>query len=428
VVGGNDLDGLRLEADGTQVLGNYIGLGTGGTTDLGNGRNGVTIADAAGNTLGGSSPGARNVISGNAANGVDMAGADATTIAGNFIGTDAAGSTPVGNGRLGVRIASLSSANTIGGDVSEAENLFVGNADDAIGVVDGAGNGNVIARNVGSAATAPFIDLDPADGPGNDPATGPQGGAQPPVVVHANAAGADGTAPPGATVRVFRSASAPGSAPADIQAFLGSAIADATGAWQASYSAAVPDGTGVTATQTTAAGTSELSAVRATGDNPPDTPIVSAPGGGPAPTTVPIADTSKPVVERFTVTNKVFRRSSSPTPLGTRRKRPRGTTFRFQSSEAGVVKLVIERVVAGRRVGRRCLADSRARRKRRRCTRFVRAATLTRTGAVGQNRIAFSGRAGRKALPIGRYRGSLQVTDAAGNASNVKRVSFRIVR
>ena len=62
-------------------------------------------------------------------------------------------------------------------------------------------HGNVIARNVGSAATAPFIDLDPADGPGNDPATGPSGGAQQPVIAHAHAKAADGTAPPGATDR-----------------------------------------------------------------------------------------------------------------------------------------------------------------------------------------------------------------------------------
>ena len=44
------------------------------------------------------------------------------------------------------------------------------------------------------------------------------------------------------------------------------------------------------------------------------------------------------------------------------------------------------------------------------------------------NRKKFSGKLGRKKLKAGRYRASLKATDAAGNVSVVKRLSFKVVR
>ena len=88
-----------------------------------------------------------------------------------------------------------------------------------------------------------------------------------------------------------------------------------------------------------------------------------------------------------------------------RRPAPRGTAFRFRLSEAATVSIKIERALPGRKVGRKCRPESRRLRKRKRCTRYVRKATLTRRKRkAGANTVSFSGRIGRRPLRAGRYR------------------------
>lgn len=55
-------------------------------------------------------------------------------------------------------------------------------------------------------------------------------------------------------------------------------------------------------------------------------------------------------------------------------------------------------------------------------------ATLRRAGRPGANRIALTGRIGRRALRPGRYRLRVTATDAAGNRSRTRTRTFRIVR
>ena len=94
------------------------------------------------------------------------------------------------------------------------------------------------------------------------------------------------------------------------------------------------------------------------------------------------------------------------------RRLGRGTVLRFRSSEAGTASIAFSRVVRGKR-GR---------------TRARAAGRLTRRIAAGPARIALSGRVGRRAMRVGRYRLTLQVRDAAGNASRPVRLRFRIAR
>jgi hypothetical protein len=67
-------------------------------------------------------------------------------------------------------------------------------------------------------------------------------------------------------------------------------------------------------------------------------------------------------------------------------------------------------------------------RKAKKCTRFQAAGKLTRSGVAGKNKLAFSGRLGRKALKPGTYRATLTAVDAAGNKSARRTVSFKVVR
>jgi uncharacterized delta-60 repeat protein len=106
----------------------------------------------------------------------------------------------------------------------------------------------------------------------------------------------------------------------------------------------------------------------------------------------------------------------------------RGTTFRYTLSEAARVVFRIERKGRGRKVGRRCRAQTRKNRKRRRCVRYQRVGSFAQAGKAGRNRKPFSGKIGRRRLRPARYRATLTATDPAGNVSKPKRVSFRVVR
>ncbi len=159
---------------------------------------------------------------------------------------------------------------------------------------------------------------------------------------------------------------------------------------------------------------------------PAPTPSVT-----PTPSPTPVVDRTKPVVSAVSVTNKRFRRSSKATAVSAQRRRAaakQGTTFRLRLSEAATLRIVLERKETGRRVGKSCRKATRALRRRKACTRYVAKGTLTRKLTAGTKRIAFSGRVGRRAIPLGIYRARLVATDAAKNRSTERRVAFTVVR
>jgi hypothetical protein len=156
---------------------------------------------------------------------------------------------------------------------------------------------------------------------------------------------------------------------------------------------------------------------------------VAAPGVAP--------DSSAPGVSGYRVGASRFSVARAATPVdAVAAAVPRGTTFTYTLSEAARAQLTIARAETGVRVGsacrkrtRRLLAQLRRRKQRaRRCTRYVRAGVLTRTSHQGANRVAFSGRIGKRALKPARYRTTLTATDAAANASAPRNVTFTIVR
>jgi PKD domain len=146
--------------------------------------------------------------------------------------------------------------------------------------------------------------------------------------------------------------------------------------------------------------------------------VVSAPPGGGGGTTPPpptAKDTTAPTISSLAVQPK-------------RARRGKRVTFSFQLDEAAAVQVRIERVLPGRKQGRSCRKPSARNRKGKRCTRFARVTTLTATGLKGANSVRFSGRVRGRALAAGRYPATVVATDAAGNASAPKRVSFVVRR
>lgn len=125
IISSSGKTGILLKGSGSAanvVRGNYIGINTQGTGPLTDGfvGTGITILDASHNTIGGTTPGARNVISANA-RGVWIAArngdAVGNVIAGNFIGTNKNGQgQQLGNGS-GIRIDGAGAKNNVvGGD------------------------------------------------------------------------------------------------------------------------------------------------------------------------------------------------------------------------------------------------------------------------------------------------------------------------
>src|SRR5262249_50841917 len=101
------LGGIRLETAGSNIVaGNFIGTGPQGTNSLPNGDVGVFLDHAAGNRIGGTNAGDRNVISGNLHAGVFIFECDSSgnTIQGNLIGTSLSGLVPLGNRTNGIVI------------------------------------------------------------------------------------------------------------------------------------------------------------------------------------------------------------------------------------------------------------------------------------------------------------------------------------
>ena len=142
------------------------------------------------------------------------------------------------------------------------------------------------------------------------------------------------------------------------------------------------------------------------------------------------------------MTHRTFRVGRSSTALtgrtaGRRRARriPVGTTFRFAlfvprtlvAGPPAIVRIAIARATVGRLSGHRCVKPTRKLARHRRCTRFVAVGTLRRTAHDGANKVAFSGRIGRKALKPGAYRATL--TPSWGATKGAPRaLRFRVVR
>ena len=130
MISGNTFAGIEIKGGGmfNAVQGNYIGTDASGTDALGN-RSGVVVASTS-NTIGGTEPGARNVISGNTDEGVSMDAVfgegSSNMVQGNYIGTDATGSTAVANGS-GIEISGMHE-NLIGGSQPGARNVISGNS------------------------------------------------------------------------------------------------------------------------------------------------------------------------------------------------------------------------------------------------------------------------------------------------------------
>ena len=154
LISGNKTNGILITgtpARGNTIAANFIGTTFTGSSPLSNRNSGIVIRDSANNTVGGTMPGERNVISGNANCGIEFYGGSATgnVVQGNYLGLASNGVSKLGNGYgggfgAGVYLGSLARGNAIGGAAPGARNVI---ADNTFGIVGQVAFGNTIQGN-----------------------------------------------------------------------------------------------------------------------------------------------------------------------------------------------------------------------------------------------------------------------------------------
>ncbi len=159
--------GIQVSVGGAAsvIAGNYVGTNAAGSAALGNNRDaagaeaGIELF-AGGVTLGGTAPADRNLVSGNNvgfSRGIELWDSSGNTIQGNYVGTNAAGTLPLGNAGAGIALDGTvvggSDNNLIGGVVAGAANLVsAGLAEGVAAYTTSAGNAVLGNRIYGNAA------------------------------------------------------------------------------------------------------------------------------------------------------------------------------------------------------------------------------------------------------------------------------------
>jgi parallel beta-helix repeat protein len=128
-----DFDGISVNGENNIIAGNYIGTNISGAADLGNQMRGVGSGGGTsdGLLIGGLNPEDRNVIAGNDDTGISPTdGSDNWTVQGNYVGLGSDGSTAVPNAQAnGSGALSLDDGDghTVGGSADGAQNVISGN-------------------------------------------------------------------------------------------------------------------------------------------------------------------------------------------------------------------------------------------------------------------------------------------------------------
>ncbi len=157
VISGN-LFGVYLQFAANSVIqGNFIGTNGAGTSAIANAEGVDIYQGSTGNTIGGTTPPAQNIISGNTHNGVYISDSNTTNnfVEGNFIGVDSTGGVSLANGFNGVEIVSGANDNTIGGTAAGDRNTISGNTQNGIYISGSTTTNNFVEGN--------FIGVDSTD-------------------------------------------------------------------------------------------------------------------------------------------------------------------------------------------------------------------------------------------------------------------------
>jgi hypothetical protein len=141
---------VRLSGPGSTgnlLLDDYVGTDAGGTLPLGNGSGVVLDGGAWGNTVGTPAAQGGNLVSANLGAGITVGGpgTSGNLVQGNYVGTDVYSSVALGNGGAGVLLTAA--GNTLGGTGYGAGNVISGNAGPGVLLRGPGATANLLANN-----------------------------------------------------------------------------------------------------------------------------------------------------------------------------------------------------------------------------------------------------------------------------------------
>jgi hypothetical protein len=139
-------------------------------------------------------------------------------------------------------------------------------------------------------------------------------------------------------------------------------------------------------------------------------------------------DSAEPTAGRDTVAPVLSRLSVSPRRFVVRRRTRTAARIRWRLSEPARVTLHVDRARPGFRRGGRCVARRPRTSRIRRCTRFARVGSFTRTRQAGRATVRSNGFVNGRRLRPGRHRLTAIPRDAAGNRGKARRTAFRVRR
>jgi titin len=249
LISGNAEYGILITgatSSGNVIQGNFIGTSASGMDAIPNGYDGVMLRNGTlNNTIGGATPGSRNIISGNLLDGIEIqaTNTNGTVVQGNWIGVDASGWGALGNGEYGVFVGGVINDATLGPDNRIAYNglggvnIFGADTEGVVitqnSIFQNAYDGIVLTSNGNNNISAPTISTTSMSS----------------VLI-------EGTACSGCTVEVFTNLEGEDQG----RTYIGTATADGSGDW--SLTVACIGSPYLTATATDAVdGTSEFSSV-----------------------------------------------------------------------------------------------------------------------------------------------------------------------
>jgi titin len=151
VISGNANQGVVIadpNTSGNIIEGNFIGTNPNGTSAISNAWAGIEFFNwPSGNSIGGTTAAARNIISGNGIQGVNLNTCSNNVVQGNYIGVDVNGTNRIPNQASGILFYNQAQSNVI------AANVISGNGNQGIAIFDSGTTSNLVAGNfIGVAA------------------------------------------------------------------------------------------------------------------------------------------------------------------------------------------------------------------------------------------------------------------------------------
>jgi hypothetical protein len=161
-------DAIQLnQTSSNRIAGNYLGTDLSGTVGRGNAGAGLfLVGGAKNNTVGGTTSGEANLISGNNLFGmvISQTGTSGNQILGNLIGTDVTGKVGLGNGNVGVYILGGATGNTVGGANPGTGNVISGNGYGVVCYQAGTSGNSVLGNLIGTDVNGTAVLANSQDG------------------------------------------------------------------------------------------------------------------------------------------------------------------------------------------------------------------------------------------------------------------------